>query len=417
MKKKLIILTLILCLFINNPYVLADRVKPTDVNIYEKEIDLNLKSKNIILYNLSDDIKLYELNSNDKVQIASLTKIMTVYSLIEYVSDIKKEVVITEDAFKGLNGYVQAGLKTGDKVTFEDLLYGIMLPSGADCVNAAIIASGLNNDKFIKLMNDNVKKLNLKNTKFDNAIGMDSNNNYSTASDLATILMNALKNETFKKIYTTKKYTMKNGLKLHSTLLSYGGTLNTDNIKGAKSGFTDGAGVCLSSIAEYNKTNYLLIVLGASTSSKANAVKDSVDIYNYYDKNYSYKKIFTKNQVLTKLNIKWGKEKKYIAQSNKDIEIYLDNSIEPDDIEYDYKGIKELNYKIKKGDKLGKVTAKYNDKVLTTYDVYLNKKIEYYHPLVYTIVAITIIGLISLYIKIKKKKKKRKKRKKKRKKK
>ena len=415
MKKKLIILTFIICFFINSSYVLADKVKVNDTSIYEKELDLNLKSKNIILYNTDDNINLYKLNSDEKVQIASLTKMMTTYILAENTKDLKKEVVITADDFKGLEGYVTAGLKVGDKVTYEDLLYGILLPSGAECVNAAIRTNGLTQDKFIKLMNDKAKELKLKNTKFDNAIGMDSKDNYSTASDLANLLMQALKNETFKKIYTTKKYTMKNGLKVHSTLLSYGGTLNTDNIKGAKSGFTDGAGVCLSSVAEYNKTNYLLIVLGASSASKANAIKDTIDIYNYYDKHYSYKKIFTKNQVLTKLNIKWGKKKKYIAQSNKDIEIYLDNNIKPDDIEYTYKGIKELNYRIKKGAKLGAVTAKYNNKVLTIYDVYLDEKIEYYHPILYTVMIISIIGLISSYVSIKNKKKKRKKRKKRRK--
>ena len=417
MKKVYIYISIIICLFINNNYVFAEKVKVVDTNIYNEELNIDLKSKNIILYNLDDNTKLYELNSNEKVQIASLTKIMTVFILAENIKNLDEEVVITSDAFKDLNGYVQAGLKVGDKVTYEDLLYGIMLPSGADCVNAAIINSGLNKEKFIDLMNDKARELKLKNTKFDNAIGMDSDNNYSTANDLAILLRKALENETFKKIYKTKRYTMKNGLKLHSTLLSYGGTINTDNIKGAKSGFTDKAGVCLSSIAEYNKTNYLLVVLGASTTSKANAVKDSIDIYNYYDKNYSYKKVFTKNQILKKLNIKWGKKKKYTIKSNKDIEIYLSNKIEPDDIEYSYKGIKELTYKVKKGNKLGTITAKYNGVLLTTYDVFLDEKIEYYHPILYTVITIMVISLILFLINIKRKKKKRRKKRKKRKKK
>ena len=417
MKKVYIYISIIICLFINNNYVFAEKVKVVDTNIYNEELNIDLKSKNIILYNLDDNTKLYELNSNEKVQIASLTKIMTVFILAENIKNLDEEVVITSDAFKDLNGYVQAGLKVGDKVTYEDLLYGIMLPSGADCVNAAIINSGLNKEKFIDLMNDKARELKLKNTKFDNAIGMDSDNNYSTANDLAILLRKALENETFKKIYKTKRYTMKNGLKLHSTLLSYGGTINTDNIKGAKSGFTDKAGVCLSSIAEYNKTNYLLVVLGASTTSKANAVKDSIDIYNYYDKNYSYKKVFTKNQILKKLNIKWGKKKKYTIKSNKDIEIYLSNKIEPDDIEYSYKGIKELTYKVKKGNKLGTITAKYNGVLLTTYDVFLDEKIEYYHPILYTVITIMVISLILFFINIKRKKKKRRKKRKKRKKK
>ena len=312
MKNKLIVLTIIFGLFIYIPSVYADKVKAKDASIYDTELNLNLKSKNIVLYNLDNSFMLYELNSNEKVQIASLTKIMTVYVLAENIKNLNKEVVITSEVFNGLNGYVQAGLKVGDKVTYEDLLYGIMLPSGADCVNAAIINSGLTNDEFIKSMNDKANELGLKNTKFDNAIGMDSKNNYSTANDLAILLMKALNNEEFKKVYTTKKYTMGNGLKLRSTLLSYGGTLDTDNIIGAKSGFTDGAGVCLSSISKYGDTNYLLIVLGASSLVKSNAIKDTIDIYNYYNTNYSYKKVFTKNQVLKKLNIILFKVKKIL---------------------------------------------------------------------------------------------------------
>ena len=91
---------------------------------------------------------------------------------------------------------------------------------------------------------------------------------------------------------------------------------------------------------------------------------------------------------------KWGKKEKYIAQSNKDIEIYLNNTIGPEDIEYSYKGVKELNYKIKKGDKLGVVTAKYNNKVLTSYDVFLDEKIDYYHPILYTVIIISLLGFL-----------------------
>ena len=136
-------------MFIGSNYIYAERVKVSDTSIYKKELNIGLKSKNIALYNIDDNTKLYELNSDEKVQIASLTKIMTVYVLTDYIKDLSKEVVITSEAFKDLNGYVQAGLKVGDKVTYEDLLYGIMLPSGADCVNAAIINSGLTKDKFI----------------------------------------------------------------------------------------------------------------------------------------------------------------------------------------------------------------------------------------------------------------------------
>lgn len=381
---------------------------------YVNAESFDITSKNVILYNLNDDSVLYEKNSNEKVQIASLTKIMTAIVAIENIDNLDEEVIIKSDVFEGIEEYSQAGLKIGDKVTYKDLLYGVILPSGADAVNALVLNISSSEEEFIKLMNEKANSLGLKNTKFDNAIGMDSEDNYSTASDLAKILIYALKNDTFKTIYTTKKYTIESlNLNLKSTLTTYAKKIDTSNILGSKSGFTDKAGVCLSSIATIDNVNYLLIVLGANTSSKSNAVKDSIEIYDYYSKNYSYKTIIKKNQVFDTIKVKWGKKEEYEIKSNEDIELYLKNTVLEDDIEYNYKGIEELNYKIKKGTKLGTVTVKYKDDVLTTYDVYLDETLSYYHPVIYSIMIIALILMILSLIQMKKAKKKRRKKKKK----
>lgn len=391
MKKILIFLIIILTININ--YVNAE--------------EFDITSRNVILYNLNDSNILYEKESNQKVPIASLTKIMTTITAIENIDNLDEKVTITSQVFNGIEEYAQAGLKIGDKVTYKDLLYGVMLPSGADAVNALVLNISKNEADFIKLMNDKASKIGLKNTKFDNPIGMDSKDNYSTAQDLATLLIYALKNDTFKTIYTTKKYTIDNlNLTLKSTLLTYGKSLDVSKITGAKSGFTDQAGLCLSSIASIDDVNYLLIVLGSNTSSKANAIKDSLEIYNYYSQNYSYKTIIHKNQVFEKIKVKWGKKKTYDLKSTKDIKLYLKNTISEEDIDYIYKGLTELTYKNKKGQKLGTITAKYHDKTLTTYDVYLNDELSYYHPIIYSIIAFSLILMIISLIQIKKQKKK-----------
>lgn len=368
----------------------------------------DITSNNVILYNLNDNNVLYEKGSNEKVQIASLTKIMTTIVAIENIDNLDSEVVVTNEVFNDIREYAQAGLKVGDKVTYRDLLYGVMLPSGADCVNTLILNITKSKADFIKLMNDKAAELELSNTKFDNAIGMDSVDNYSTTSDLAKLLIYALKNETFKTIFTTKEYTIKNlNLVLKSTLLSYGKSLDVSDISGAKSGFTDGAGVCLASIATLNDVDYLLVVLGADTSSKANAVRDSLVIYDYYNKNYSYRTVIEKGQVLEKIDVKWGHEKTYSIKSNENIELYLKNNINLEDLDYFYDGVDELNYKIKKGDKLGTVTVLYNDKKLTSYDVYLNEDLKYYHPVIYTVMFIAIVFMIISLIQIKNNKRKK----------
>ena len=142
------------------------------------------------MYNLNDDEIIYEKDINEIKKIASLTKIMTCIVAIEN-SDLDSYVTVTSKAFVGLNGYAQAGFKVGDKVTIRDLLYGLMLPSGAETANMLAISIAGSNDELVKMMNDKAKELNLNNTHFSNTIGVDEDDNYSTVYDLA-ILLNGL---------------------------------------------------------------------------------------------------------------------------------------------------------------------------------------------------------------------------------
>ena len=381
-------------------------------NIYAKEF--NITSNHVILYNLNDDKVLYELDSNSKDQIASLTKIMTTIVGLENNKDLEKEVEITKEMLTGIADYTKVGFKVGDKASIKDLLYGVMLPSGADAVNALAIETSGSVEEFVKLMNEKAKILNLTNTHFDNPIGMDSENNYSTAKDIAELLKYCLKNEQFKKIFTDRTYKIESiGKTISSTLISYSKSYGLDvtDITGAKSGYTDGAGLCLASTATMDDVNYLLVTMKADTKNRSNAVRDTLEIYDYYSSNYSYQKIIKKDQKFKTIKTKWGKQKEYEIKATDDISLYLANDIRKNRIKYEYNGIEELTYKNKKGDKLGTIKVIYEDNTLTTYNVYLNQKIEYYHPVLYAIIIIAFVLMIlsieAMIIKKKNKKKKK----------
>ena len=382
-------------------------------NVYA--LEFNITSDYVILYNLNDDKVLYELDSEKQAQIASLTKIMTAIVGIENSKDLNKEVVITKDIFKGIDDYTVVGFQVGNKVTIKDLLYGTMLPSGADAVNALAIDVGGSIDGFVKLMNQKAQELGLKNTHFDNPIGMDSENNYSTAHDVATLLKYCLKNDTFKEIFMARTYTIPSIHKeIKSTLIGYSrsyGLVITD-ITGAKSGFTDCSGLCLASTATIDDVNYLLVTMNADTKMRSNAVHDTLEIYDYFSSNYGYQKIIKKDQKFRTIPIKWGKVDNYDIKARDDVSLYLSNVIRKNRIKYVYEGVEELNYKLKKGDKLGTVKVIYDEDVLTTYDVYLNQDIEYYHPVLYAIIAISAVMMLLSIEAMVIKKKKRKKRKK-----
>ena len=356
--------------------------------------DFNVESKNIILYNMNDNNIIYEENSNKKVSIASLTKIMTAIVAIENCN-LNDKVTITNKDFIGLDGYAKAGFKVGDKVTYEDLLYALMLPSGAD----AALALSNNIDNFIDKMNNKAKELNMTNTSFSNPIGMDNDNNYSTAADLSKLLVYSLKNNTFKTIFSSDDYTSSNGIKLTKTTKRAAKNYNVDlsNITGSKTGYTGGAGYCLASTASIDGIDYLMITLGAHDAGYH--IIDSANIYKYYGDNYKYIEILKKGQKLKTLKIKFGKKKTYDIISDKSIKKYLKKDIDLKKIEYTYDGVEELNYKIKKGDYLGKITIKYDKKILGTYKAYLNEKIEYIIHL-FIIIPISVIILLIIILKI-----------------
>lgn len=368
--------------------------------------DFDITGEYVTLYNMNEDTLLYSKNDTKKTSIASLTKMMTTLVAIEEIDNLDKIVTIKERDFEGTVGYSKAGFKVGDKVTYRDLLYGIILPSGADAVNA-VVNNTLGYDKFIKKMNETAKKIGMNDTSYANPVGKDDENNYSTSNDLAKLLKYALKNETFKTIFTTKNYKTSNGLNLESTVNRYENILNTNEIKGAKSGFTKDAGRCLASITTLNNVDYLLVVINSSTISPYNAVKDTITIYDYYNNNYGYKNIINDDTFIKEIPVDFSKEKTYKITGSEDIEKYLKNNTE---VTYKYVGSDKVTFNTKKGSKLGVVKIYDGDVLLATSNVYLENNIEYYPIITYIMIGIAVIFVILIVKKINKKKHRRRRR-------
>ena len=373
-------------------------------SVYAENFDIT--GEYVSLYNMNEDILLYSKNDTKKTSIASLTKMMTTLVAIEEINDLDEIVTIKERDFEGTVGYSKAGFKVGDKVTYRDLLYGIILPSGADAVNA-VVNNTLGYDKFIKKMNETSKKIGMNDTSYANPVGKDDENNYSTSSDLAKLLKYALKNETFKTIFTTKSYKTSNGINLESTVNSYKNILNTDEIKGAKSGFTKDAGRCLASITTLNNVDYLLVVINSSTTNPYNAVKDTITIYDYYNNNYGYKNIINDDTFIKEIPIDLSKEKTYKITGSEEIEKYLKNDTE---VTYEYVGSDKITFNTKKGSKLGVVNIYDGDVLLATSNVYLENNIEYYPIITYVLIGIAVIFVLLIIRKLSKKKHRRRRR-------
>ena len=381
--------------------------------VYALEID-GLNSKNVIVYNIDNNKIIYEKNGDKEVPIASLTKIMTTIVSIEEIKDLKETVVITSEMLKGIPwDATVAGLKVNDKVTYEDLLYSSMIPSGADATQALAISLTGSIDNFVKLMNKKAKDLNLPHTNFVNTTGLDIDNHYSSVKDVLTLLNYSLKNPTFKKVYETKYYTTSNNIELKSTLSHYNEYLNYDLsfIKGSKTGYTDDAGLCLSTESLIDGANIITVTTGANYTYDGyyNNMKDIKKIYNTLKENYINQVVIEESNVLEKIKTKNAKEDIVIINSPKDIKVYTEKPFEKDKVKIEYDGIKEVSYKTKKGAKIGTIKVYYKNELIDEVDAITSEDLHFslFKFIKNNILIILGAFIVVLIIKPKKKKKRK----------
>ena len=244
-----------------------------------KEPDVN--SRACVVIDRKTNSVLFGKNENSKKKMASTTKIMTATIIIEKCN-LTDTIEISKKA-AGTGGS-RLGLKTGDKITVLDLLYGLMLRSGNDAAVALAEYAGGDINGFAELMNAKALELGLTNTHFETPHGLDSNEHYTTAYELALLSNYALNNPTFAKIVGTKNYT----ITINSSPKDLSNTNellgNMKGVYGIKTGFTNGANRCLVTACKRNNMDIICVVLGADT--KKFRTIDSIKLINYVFNNF-----------------------------------------------------------------------------------------------------------------------------------
>lgn len=220
--------------------------------------DLNVNSKAFIIYNPQGRIIVTAKNENLRFAPASTAKIMTAIITLE---SLPLDKIINVQNINSVEGS-KMNLINGESITVQNLLYGMMLPSGNDA--AYILAQNQGGQEaFVQKMNDKAKSLGLLNTKFFDPAGYDDNN-YTTAFDMARLATYAMKNKMFAKIVGTKHYvaTDISGTIVHD-LSNLNELLGTNGVNGIKTGFTDEAGEVLVTSVVNNNIPYIIVVLGS----------------------------------------------------------------------------------------------------------------------------------------------------------
>ena len=228
-----------------------------------------LYSDHAYMIRVSDGALVYDKAGEEQIYPASITKIMTAITAIE-AADINMDCTVTQEEIDEV--YVQeasmAGFEAGETVKLKDLLYGALLPSGGEaCMAIADNVAG-STEAFVDMMNQKAAEIGMTNTHFSNSTGLQAEDHYTTCKDFAILTHYALKNETFRQIFTTSTYTTSasavhpTGVTLYSTMFQHLDSPNLDNgavIEGGKTGFTDEALYTLSSVCSFNGEEYILV--------------------------------------------------------------------------------------------------------------------------------------------------------------
>ena len=343
---------------------------------------LELKSSNVVMYQLNEDKAVYKLNSDEMVSIASMTKIMTTIVAIENISDVNDSLIISNDMFTGLyeQGASLAGFYVGQQVTYLDLLYGAMLPSGAEATRALALTISGSEEAYVELMNQKATELGLSNTHFENTTGLDEYGHYSTVDDVAHIFMYALENPLFKEIISKRTYTTSDGnLTFSSTIKRY--TSNYDielpYLIGGKTGFTLDAGYCLASVAEVDGITYVVVSSGAPTDSGyPYHMTDAKTLYDFFFENYGYQTVSKKGEVLKEIPVKYGDVDTVTVKLPKDVVYYMENDYH-DNVRVEVNLVEELSYEAKNGDVIGNYSVYYQDELLDNIVITLDQDMHF----------------------------------------
>lgn len=251
-----------------------------------------LHSRNMILVNLDSGEELAQQNSDERIYPASMTKMMTAILAIEYTSDLDEWTTMPEDIYSKL--YIQdasmAGFEAGESVSYRDVLYGILLPSGCECCEAFAEWISGSEEAFVDLMNQKAQDLNMTNTHFANATGLHQDDHYTTVRDLSLLLQYALDNADFREVFTSRYHSTYSsdfhpgGFTIRSTLFDSLDKIDASYsyILGGKTGYTQYAGLCLASLASVDGTNYIIVSANADGNHDTDPhhVQDHLTVYS-----------------------------------------------------------------------------------------------------------------------------------------
>ena len=365
-KKIILLMILVIDLFAFrsclNIFVYADSDADTS------KLELNKKDINAlgaILIDFYSGRILWEKDAHKKLAMASTTKIMTAILALENKNlDLEDQVIISKSVLAVPK--VKLNLSPGEKIKLKYLLLALMLESSNDA--AVAIAEHISGDvnKFCELMTQKAKEIGANNTNFQTPNGLDKENHFSTAYDMAIITRYAFKNPEFIKLINTPNASFSSDKKTYVLNNKNRLLREFDGANGVKTGFTGKAGHCFVGAAKKNNMQLISVVLGSGWGPKGKEAKwsDTKKILNYGFENYSYKKIINKNLIAGQVKINHSRTKNLNLIYDKDLILPV-NLSEQRNLEIKINVPEILEAPIKKNQVLGSAKIFINNKYIT----------------------------------------------------
>lgn len=305
---------------------------------------------------VTTDRLLFGRNEKTKLPMASTTKIMTAIVVIEDC-DLSETIEIPKAAV-GVEGS-SVYLKEGEKYTVEELLYGLMLRSGNDCATALALHHSKTVEAFAETMNRRAKEWGAVNTHFVNPHGLPHAEHYTTAEDLARIASHAMKNETFRKIVSTKYYAPRCWTNKNKMLTDYEGA------NGVKTGYTMQAGRCLVSAAERGGMQLVAVVLNSPEMFER-----SRELLDEGFRDFKMKKVYGREEYSVPLD---AKDKTCALRAEKDLYYPLK---EGEQIRTEIELPKKIRLPVKAGEIRGKINIYLENQLIFSENLCTIKDVE-----------------------------------------
>ena len=339
----------------------------------EGNTDLGLNAKSAILMEESTGNILYESNPDERLPIASVTKVMTMLLIMEAVDSGKISlddmVTVSENAMS--YGGSTMFLETGEQLTVNDMLKGIAVASANDgCVAMAEHLAG-SESAFVDMMNEKAKELGMENTHFMNTNGLDEDDHYSSARDVAIMSRELMKHETIFNYTSIWMDTLRGGkFQLANTnkLIRF-----YDGANGLKTGSTSKALCCLSAAAKRNDMQLIAVVLGAPTSAERFASAKSLLDYGFA--NYAVNTQITAGDEVQKIAVEKGVDKEVGVVAGDSCSTLVKKGQE-DNITKEIKIDETITAPIEAGQKIGTMTISRDGEVIADLDLNASSAVE-----------------------------------------